>query len=546
MTAQPRPLDDATIEAAAARRAGGDADAALLTDILVAARTTPQVRGWWPRLLQSRQTWVLLGAALLLAAAVIVGVGAGRPTPPPAPAPSAPAIVVPPSASAPSSAVVSTPSPAASPAATCPPEPAQVTAGAAMPPTNSQPMNVLGDSLDLGVYLTMADVWSVRTGAATRIASVAGTDVSLAQVDDVSPDGRFAVVELGQAIPNSPLIACNNLYLIATDGTGATRITTFGTHEHASDARFSMDGRFLAFRFDDLRGHTPVVGVVDLVGDHTPRIVECGETAMFDFAWAPDDDRLAMVCGGRLDVVSAQIGDVVSSTVLPFKGEIFMELAWSDAATTVLVTALDNGIGVSNAHVQLRTVASGVVSNPTPVSPPITFAGPGSVDRARRARCRGGRVLAGPDSGVVRHRHDDRSGSGRGGSGLQRPRVVGRRSVSSVRRGRTRDDPARLERGRPLDRRAPSPWLGARRLPRGRLPRPLNARRGSAFSRMIAGTLTGTVLACARWRRRPSLRKMTAPRRRARDRRVGFMGVPSAQGHLRGGRNRRRLAPSRV
>ena len=174
------------------------------------------------------------------------------------------------------------------------------------------------------------------------------------------------------------MIACNNLYLIATDGTGATRITTFGTHEHASDARFSPDGRFVAFRFDDLRGHTPVVGLVDLVGDHTPRIVECGETSMFDFAWAPDDDRLAMVCGGRLDVVSAETGLVVSSTVLPFKGEIFMELAWSDAATTVLVTALDNGIGVSNAHVQLRTVASGVVSNPTPVSPPITFAGPGS------------------------------------------------------------------------------------------------------------------------------------------------------------------------
>ena len=199
------------------------------------------------------------------------------------------------------------------------------------------------------------------------------------QLYHLSPDGWFAVVELGQAIPNSPLIACNNLYLIATDGTGATRITTFGTHEHASDARFSVDGRFLASRFDDLRGHTPVVGLIDLLGDRTPRIVECGETSMFDFAWAPDGDRLAMVCGGRLDVVSAETGRAVSSTVLPFKGEIFMQLAWSDATTMVLVTALDNGIGVSNAHVQLRTVASGVVSNPTPVSPPITFAGPGSV-----------------------------------------------------------------------------------------------------------------------------------------------------------------------
>jgi hypothetical protein len=371
MTALPRPLDDATIEAAAARRAG-DGDATLLADVMAAARTTPQVRGWWPPPLRSRQTWILLGAALLLAAAAIVGVGT-IPAPRPAPAPSAPAIIGP-SASAPPSIAVSSPSPIASPATICPPEPARVTTGAAMPPAGSQAMTVLGDDLDLGAYVAADDIWSVRTGAATRIASLAGTDSSLAQIDDVSPDGRFAVVELGQAVPNSPFIACDNLFLVATDGTGATRITTFGTHEHASDARFSTDGRFLAYRFDDLRGHTPVVGIVDLVGDPTPRIVECGETSMFDFAWAPDDDRLAMVCGGRLDVVSAPIGNVVSSTVLPFKGEIFIELAWSDPATTVLVTALDNGIGVSDAPVRLRTVAAGVVSNPKPVSPQITFA----------------------------------------------------------------------------------------------------------------------------------------------------------------------------
>jgi len=372
MTALPRPLDDATIEAAAARRAAGQVDAALLTDVLAAARTTPQVHAWWP-VLRSRQAWVLLGAALLLAAAVIVGVGTGRPAPQPAPAPSAPAIVGP-STPAPPSIVASSPSPAASPATICPPQPARVTTGAAMPPADSQAMTVLGDGLDLGVYIAADDIWSVRTGAATRIASLAGTDSSLAQIDDLSPDGRFAVVEIGQAVPNSPFIACDNLFLVATDGTGATRITAFGTHEHASDARFSVDGRFLAYRFDDLRGHTPVVGVVDLVGDLTPRIVECGETSMFDFAWAPDDDRLAMVCGGRLDIVSAESELVASSTVLPFRGEIFMELAWSDAETNVLVTALDNGPGVSNASVQLRTVAAGTVSNPRPVSPQITYA----------------------------------------------------------------------------------------------------------------------------------------------------------------------------
>jgi hypothetical protein len=249
-------------------------------------------------------------------------------------------------------------------------------------------MTVLGDRLDVGVYLTAADIWSVRTGSATRIASVDASDASLAHVDDVSLDGRLAVVELGQTINTSPLAACNNLYLVATDGSSATRITDFGTNEHASDARFSSDGRFLAYRFDDLRGHTPVVALVNLAGDPTPRIVECGETSMFDFAWAPNDDRLAVVCGGRLDVVSAESGLVASSTVLPFRDEIFMELTWSDAVTNVLVTALDNGPGLSNASVQLRTVAAGVVSNPKPVNPQITFAGPGGVSAP------GGRAVA--------------------------------------------------------------------------------------------------------------------------------------------------------
>jgi hypothetical protein len=251
-------------------------------------------------------------------------------------------------------------------------------------------MTVLGAGLDLGVYLTTADIWSVRTGTATRIASIGGPDGDIARIDDLSPDGRSAVVQLGRPSPTG-LLTCDNLYLLATDGSSATRISAFGAHEQASGARFSADGRFLAYRFDDLRGHTPVVSVVDLAGDPAPRIVECGETSMFDFAWAPADDRLAMVCGGRLDVVSAESGLVTSSTVLPFRGEIFMELAWSDSETNVLVTALDIGPGASNAPVQVRTVAGGVVSNPKPVTPQITFA---SLDSASAPGARAVAVLA--------------------------------------------------------------------------------------------------------------------------------------------------------
>ena len=370
MTALPRPLDDALIETAIARRVTGRADASLLAAVLGAARETPQAAAS-PFVLPSRRGWVLLAAAaLLVAAVVIVGVGASRPTPTPELMPSAPAVIPP------------VPTPAASTSGTCS-EQTTVTTGDAMPPTTGVPMTVPDDVLDQGVYLTgpgdralttNIDVWSIRAGSATRIASI-HPDGGV-RIDDVSPDGRLAVLELGKVLGFDTGPACSNLFVVRTDGSGSTRVTDNGSAQQATDASFSADGRFIAFSQYDLKGSWPAVGLVDLAGDPVPRFVECGETSKFDHAWAPGSNRLAVVCGGTLEIIAADQSIQDSSTALTFADEVFMQLSWASAEKIVLTTAVAGG--TTNGPLQLRTVAAGVVSEPMATSPVIGWTGPES------------------------------------------------------------------------------------------------------------------------------------------------------------------------
>ena len=376
MTGQPRPIDDATIEAALARRAPGHADATLLADIVAQATSTPQVHGRSLSIAgRRRAAWALLAAAVLLVGGVLVILGGGSERITPTPAPSQPGVV------APSVSVSAAASPAS--VATCATQTTTVTTGAEMPPTTTPPMTVPQGVLDKGVYISRrgqdassgpADVWSIGAGPATRIASMTGSEADFAQIDAISDDGRVALLEVGN-LAGGPISACLDLYAVRTDGTGATRLTNNGAQESASGARFSSDGRYVAFRYDDLSGHTPAVGLVDLEGDRTPRLTECAETAMFDLAWAPDDDRLAVVCGNGLGILRPDLALAPTSTDLPFSGEALVELSWQDSETTLVTTAVIDGSTEAgppiNAPIQFRTVAAGAVSQPTVVSPPI-------------------------------------------------------------------------------------------------------------------------------------------------------------------------------
>jgi hypothetical protein len=344
MTAQPRPLDDATIEAAIAGRAPGHADAMLLAGIVAAASSTPQIRSWTLPVIGGRRAgWAVLVAAVLLVGAVLLFLGGGSDRTTPTQAPSQPAAVGP----SPSS----TTSPSAAPARTCATETTTVTIGADMPPTSTAPMTVPEGILDQGLYVTEpsdnvyrpADVWSIRAGSATRIASVVGADFDVVQIDDISADGRLALLQVGALIAD-PVSTCDDLYLLSTDGTSVTRLSEHGRNEHTTGGRFSRDGRYVAFRFDDLSGHTPAVGLVDLEGDRTPRLTECAETSMFDLAWAPTDDRLAVICGARLDILPPpDLALAPTSTDLPFRGEALVELGWQDSETTLVSPPIGQG-----------------------------------------------------------------------------------------------------------------------------------------------------------------------------------------------------------
>jgi hypothetical protein len=379
---------------------------------MAAARTTPQVRGWWPQFLRSRPALdPARGRGCSWPPAAIVGVGTS-PAPRPAPAPSAPAVVAPPSGPGLDGRVHAD---AASTTESCPADAAQLTTGDAMPPTRSQPMTVLGDRARPrrlphdGRHLVGPDRGGDphRQHRRARLPTSPGSTMCPRMADRRS-------LSLAGPSPTG-LLTCDNLYLLATDGSSAARISAFGAHEQASGARFSADGRFLAYRFDDLRGHTPVVSVVDLAGDPAPRIVDCGETSMFDFAWAPADDRLAMVCGGRLDVVSAESGTRSRRRpVLP--------VPWRDLHGAGVVGPGDerprHGPRQRSRACPMPPSRSGRLPagscrtrslsprrSPSPVSDSASAPGGRSVAVLAFSRDR--------DPGLVRHRRDDRNGSER-------------------------------------------------------------------------------------------------------------------------------------
>ena len=177
----------------------------------------------------SRRGVALLAAAALVTVAIAGGallVGSGIVKLPSVP----PSIVVPtasatPRASAsPDVAVDASPSPQL-PTPSSSTEPCVLT-GDALPPVDRVGIEGLGQSRGAYVAGRPPMVWAVNPGqdSATLIASISPEPTI--DVLDISPDGSNALIRLG-SLGNSSS-ECNDLYLIRTDGSGATRLTTFG------------------------------------------------------------------------------------------------------------------------------------------------------------------------------------------------------------------------------------------------------------------------------------------------------------------------------
>lgn len=294
-----RSIDDAAIEAMLGRRVSGHADRAFLSTVVAAATAAPQDRSrtFLPSLRRPRTVWVVLtAAALLVAGLLLVGVGSHPPTPP-LPSSSIQALIVHPSPS-------SLPSP--SEAVTCGTLTADVTTGAQMPPTTTKPATVPAGVLKIGAYLTSAatdaepgagdDLWVIRSGAAQRIAHVEGPGLGRFAVDDISADGNLVLLQIGEIHGGDPGPSCDDLYAIDADGSAAERLTSSGPGEHALAGRFSSDGRYVGFSYQDDPGPRAGLGWRELAGPAAPTVTECDAINELQVAWAPDTDRLVGVC----------------------------------------------------------------------------------------------------------------------------------------------------------------------------------------------------------------------------------------------------------
>ena len=394
MTSTHESLFDTQIEAAILRRIGGHADASLTRSIVDMAAGTPQARAL-PAIGRGR-----LRVAAGLAAAAVVAIGLGLvatgsvPKVPPVPPATPRAVVAQPTASP------GEPSPTATSLETCATDTAAVLTGDAMPPADVAPVSVPAGVLQLGVYLTsqdgasQADVWAASVGDATRIASIVGPGINVTNVEDVSADGSLALIQLGVVHGGLPGPMCDDLYVVRTDGSGATRLTRNGANQHASEGSFSPDGRYVAYRDEDRFAGPPRVSVIDLQGDLTPRGSPCvGDGGEVHARWAPSGDRLAVVCGGTVMLAAVDPSQPtglghVSALELPAAGpgtaardDAFVDARWLDATHLLDVRARSGAS--SNGPIDLRTItfdtpdmpANGTSSKPLTVEPWLADAG---------------------------------------------------------------------------------------------------------------------------------------------------------------------------
>jgi hypothetical protein len=362
-----RPLEDTTIEAMLARRVPGHADRSLLAEIVATATSSRQERRTLRFLDRRRATWLALAAALLgLAVWLAVGGGSHRDT----------VIALKPSAPPSNFAILPDPSSSSSlgPTApdsnlTCGANHSTVTFGAAMAPTPAAPMNVPAGTLDRGAYVTQplnsigfspADVWFVRDGDATRIASIAGTDFSAVRIDDVSADGSLVLVDVRQEASNAESLPCNDQFLIRTDGTGITKVSATGITALAPDGRLSPDGQWAITSFD-APGHEAWLRRTDQLAGGTPSVRLCETGLRLNaVAWSADSRRLAVDCGGTIRIASVDRLPSVEAIDVPGGSGPVASLGWTGPTSLELVSSAES----SGSHLypvitppRLRTLA---------------------------------------------------------------------------------------------------------------------------------------------------------------------------------------------
>jgi hypothetical protein len=348
MSDQHGPLTDDAIERGLALRAPHDADPTLLDSIVAAAARTPQVRSWMPTALSHgapsvRLAWIAIILGLVLAIAVLAVVGGG-PRPPDL------AVVVSPSPS-PS---IATPSPSmSSSSGPCVTDIVEVLTGDALPTAEGDTLADLGQGR--GVYLAGRPprLWAVGPGrASARLIASFEPELGILDVLDISPDGSDALVRAGDISPSGFVPECADLYVVRTDGSGATRLTTFGAGRFVAGGAFSPDGSRVAFAWWD----PGTVTVLDLGNSQT--VAQGCDVAYSNFPvqidWAPSGDRIAVDCNGALTIFDPT---GATTPVEPGSEEATLAFLWA-ADREILVARAPGGNGTGAAHIDSFDVVS--------------------------------------------------------------------------------------------------------------------------------------------------------------------------------------------
>ncbi len=275
--------------------------------------------------------WIAVVMALLLAVATLI-VGGGGPRPPEM------AVTVDPSAS-PSLRASPLPSSVSDPG----PDPCaggtiDVLPGVALPPLTDP---LVGLDVGRGVYAgDTGDLWAVVSGqgSASRIAKFT-SEPSVLEVLELSPDGSRALVRAGHiALDARVTPGCADLFIVATDGSSATRLTTLEAGWVIAGAGFAPDGVRVAY--SAWGPGTPTI--TDLATELTTEL-PCEGRPVIDplrVSWSPGGDRVVTHCDADLAIIDSR--GAVTPIHIPPNGDS-LPFTWTDDTHLLIVRVPSGG-----------------------------------------------------------------------------------------------------------------------------------------------------------------------------------------------------------
>ena len=179
-------------------------------------------------------------------------------------------------------------------------------------------------------------LWLARGSAAVPVTAFPppGTQLRLSPVA-VLPGGSRTLVTVDLTSTADPLSDCSDLWVVAADGSEASRVTHSAGAQTTRDAHLSPDGQMVAYLLDDASGDgsTTTLHITTLAGvDRSMGAAPCsGNPSGLRFtAWSRDGSRLAFSCGAAIVTVDVLNGQRRTLT-FPAAVQDINALAWDDA-----------------------------------------------------------------------------------------------------------------------------------------------------------------------------------------------------------------------